>query len=128
MSDAVANELPSSSSDVTVQNVCVQNNNFRTSTLSRNSTHPVLATNSYGVGINVTPDVYPTSTLCLQCKQNAGYPIAALRYADDVTQAPFDVLSDKRVECTKCLFVQRKWVFFFSKYVCTVPIRLLVRL
>ena len=97
MSDAVANELPSSSSDVTVQNVCVQNNIFRTSTLSRNSTHPVFATNSYGVGINVTPDVYATSTLCLQCKQNDGYSIAAFAYTDNVAQAPFGVLSDGQV-------------------------------
>ena len=54
ISDTVANELPNTSSDVTVQNVKIQNNNFSTSTPARNTVHPVLVTKTYGQGISHT--------------------------------------------------------------------------
>ena len=111
VSDVVTKELPTSSSDVTVQNVNIQNGNFGAST-SRNLLHPGLATNSYGVGISITPDQYSSSALSLQCKDNDTYSIGAFKfgYADDVSKAlrPFHVLSDGQTECTKALLVNSK--------------------
>ena len=108
ISDTVAQELLNFSSDVTVQNVKVQNSNFSTSTLARNTTHPVLVTNTYGLGISVTPDSYSTTTLGIQCKQNDAYSISSWAYTNDASEATFDVLSDGRVECTKVFFYKAK--------------------
>ena len=95
----MSKELPSYSSDVTVHNVNIQNGNFGASD-PRNLNHPVLITNSYGLGINITPDQYSKTTLTLQCKANDTYNIGAFAYTGDVPEAPFDVLSDGQVECT----------------------------
>ena len=55
-----------------------------------------------------TPDQYSSSALALQCKANDTYSISAFAFADDVSEAPFDVLSDGRIECTKALLVSSK--------------------
>ena len=83
------------------------NGNFGASD-SRNLIHPVLVTNSYGVGLSVAPNQYLSSAVTLQCKANDTYSIGAFAYPDDVSEAPFNVISDGRIECTKALFLQSK--------------------
>ena len=98
ISDTIANELPNSSSYVTVYDVKIQNSNFSTSTPAHNTIHLVLVTNTYGQGISVG----------IQCKEHNGYSISSWAYTDDVSGATFDVFSDGRVECAKALFSQSK--------------------
>ena len=107
--DRVQQEVSNSISSTTLTptNLTIQNSNFGAST-SRNLTHPVLVTNSYGTGVSVTPDQYSSSALALQCKANDTYSISAFAFADDVSEAPFDVLSDGRIECTKALLLSSK--------------------
>ena len=107
--DTVTKEVSNtvSSTNLSSTNLSIQNSNFG-STTARNLTHPVLVTNSYGTGISVTPDQYSSSALTLQCKANDTYSIGAFAFADDVSEAPFDVLSDGRIECTKALLLSSK--------------------
>ena len=113
--DTVTKEV---SSYVSSTNVNIQNSNFGASA-SRNLIHPVLVTNSYGVGISVTPDQYSSSVLSLQCKANDTYSIEAFAYPD-VSEAPFDVLSDGQIKCTKARILQSKTGENSSKIYCMV--------
>ena len=44
----------------------------------------------------------------MQLQANDTYSIGAFAYADNVSESPFDVLSDGQIECTKALFLQSK--------------------
>ena len=68
----------------------------------------MLVTNTYALGISVTPDLYSTTALGIQCKEHDGYSISSWAHTDDVSEATFDVFSDGWVECTKALFLQSK--------------------
>ena len=58
----------------------------------------MLVTNTYGLGISVTPDLYSTTALGIQCKENDGCSISSWAYTDDVSEVTFDVLNNGRVE------------------------------
>ena len=105
--DRVQQEVSNSISSTTLTptNLTIQNSNFGAST-SRNLTHPVLVTNSYGTGVSVTPDQYSSSALALQCKANETYVLVCLR---SLTMCPkllsMSDLSDRQIECNKALFL-----------------------
>ena len=82
------------SRSITGTNMVVQNSNFGAST-SRNPIHPV-------------PDQYSSSALTLQCKANDTYSIGVFAYTEDLSEAPFDILSDAQIECTKALLLNSK--------------------
>ena len=107
--DTVAKEVSSSISATSLDstNVNILNGNFGASA-SKNLIHPVLVTNSYGVGISVTPAKYSSIALGLQCKATDTYSIGVLTYADDVSETPFNVLSNGQIQYTKAFFLQRK--------------------